>query len=377
MWAPRRNHLVFNSQGLRGEEIGHKKGEREYRIFAIGDSNTLGWIGEDGSNWPMYLEEILTEKRKDRDFIVINAGVYGYTSFQGLRRLKQILPLKPDMVLISFGGNDAHTVYMSDEEFYNKVSSVYNPLLFKFRMGQLLIAFREKVVALKHRQKKVLVHRVSVEEYKRNLLEMINICRENNIRCILLTRPYINRVSRGYVLNQFLNSPEFKGVCENYRGRIDRFVRDICSALLEDKEQQSINPCIKTLLVEAHDCGAAIRALFTSTEFVDGDVRDEEYLRLLYRMLLRRSPDPGGYSFWLRQLKGSELPEDSMWWRRFAPLYYEATIEVAENSGVPLIDVYSYFKDKEDYFADESHFNEGGHRLAARFLYDQLSPIIP
>jgi hypothetical protein len=53
-----------------------------------------------------------------------------------------------------------------------------------------------------------------------------------------------------------------------------------------------------------------------------------------------------------------------------------ATIEVGKNYDAPVIDMYSQFKDKEEYFADESHFNEKGHRLAAEIIFNQINPLL-
>jgi lysophospholipase L1-like esterase len=194
IWRPRKNYSVFNSQGFRGEELGVKK-DNEFRIFAIGDSNTLGWSGEKNApNWPMYLEELLRESN-DR-FTVINAGVWGYSSFQGLRRFKEILRFQPDMVLISFVSNDAQKVAFSDAEYLHrgKELAFYNILL-KFRLGKLMIAFFDKFKSLKkdyNKEEDFLVPRVSLEQYKNNLKEIIRISKENNIQPVLLTRPYMS-----------------------------------------------------------------------------------------------------------------------------------------------------------------------------------------
>src|SRR5262245_49800303 len=118
IWRPRSDAPGFNSQGYRGREISLEKRPGDYRIFAVGDSNTLGWIGHGDPNWPAYLEQYLNEKGGGR-FTVINAGAYGYSSFQGLRRFQEALPFHPDMVLISFGCNDAMRVTISDAEFAN------------------------------------------------------------------------------------------------------------------------------------------------------------------------------------------------------------------------------------------------------------------
>jgi lysophospholipase L1-like esterase len=64
-------------------------------------------------------------------------------------------------------------------------------------------------------------------------------------------------------------------------------------------------------------------------------------------------------------------------WKYYAPLYYEATKQIATNHGILLIDVYELFKGKNKYFADESHFTHAGHRVAAGYIYAALKPLIP
>jgi hypothetical protein len=48
IWRPKIGLSIFNSQGYRGRELAPTKGARELRIFAFGDSNTLGWRGPAG-----------------------------------------------------------------------------------------------------------------------------------------------------------------------------------------------------------------------------------------------------------------------------------------------------------------------------------------
>ena len=73
------------------------------RIVALGDSNTSGWDVDEGANWPAQLQALFS--RDGRRAEVVNAGVWGYTSFQGRRRFDEILPFHPDIVLVSFGAN--------------------------------------------------------------------------------------------------------------------------------------------------------------------------------------------------------------------------------------------------------------------------------
>ena len=43
---------------------------------------------------------------------------------------------------------------------------------------------------------------------------------------------------------------------------------------------------------------------------------------------------------------------------------------------VPVIDIYSAFEDKKDYFVDESHFNRAGYQLAARMICEGLISLL-
>jgi lysophospholipase L1-like esterase len=264
LWRPREGDPMFNSQGYRGEEISADKKPGSYRIFAIGDSNTLGWRGKDGPNWPADLQELL-RKKSDR-FTVVNAGVYGYSSFQGLRRFQEAIRFQPDMVLISFGCNDAMRVTMSDKEFADrKVRSIgLDTTLVKFRLGQLFLACSDRIVL---GGKEGLVPRVSLPEYEDNLGEIIRLAEEKKMRVVLLTRPFID---------------------------------------------PSIDP----------------------------------------------SPH-------------------KLWWREFASAYNDATREVAKRSGVPVVDIYSHFKGKKEYFVDECHFTKEGHGRAAKIIADRILPLVP
>lgn len=188
IWRPRTGDAIFNEQGFRGKLLTTERQRLPARIFAIGDSNTLGWSGKDGPNWPKYLEDRLNESGLPS--VVINAGVYGYTSYQGLRRFKETLAFSPDIVLISFGANDAHRTLMSDAEFASKRirENQWDKVLMKFRLGQMVLAALEN---LSGANKKTLIPRVSVEEYEHNLRDIIRLSREHHIKVVLLTRPFI------------------------------------------------------------------------------------------------------------------------------------------------------------------------------------------
>jgi lysophospholipase L1-like esterase len=193
-WRPRRGSGFFNEQGYRGNLLAEAKQPGNVRIFAIGDSNTLGWSGASGPHWPAYLEQLFAEN--GQNVTVTNAGVYGYTSFQGLRRFKETLKFAPDIVLISFGANDALRVTMSDAEFANrKVRSLnWDKALMRTRIGQMVL---NCVDNFSNEDTKRLAPRVTLEEYKTNLNEIIRISAVRQIKAVLLTRPFYRPLAQG------------------------------------------------------------------------------------------------------------------------------------------------------------------------------------
>ena len=71
-------------------------------------------------------------------------------------------------------------------------------------------------------------------------------------------------------------------------------------------------------------------------------------------------------------------PDNEVWdWKNYAPDYNNLTLKMADNNGLLAIDLYSFFKDKDYLFCDESHFNDQGNRLAAKIIYDRLKNYIP
>jgi len=71
----------------------------EKTIVCFGDSLTHGTGASNGETYPYFLQ-------KFTNLTVVNAGVHGDTSQQGLERINEIFQFKPFMVLIEFGAND-------------------------------------------------------------------------------------------------------------------------------------------------------------------------------------------------------------------------------------------------------------------------------
>jgi len=75
------------------------------KIVAFGDSLTAGYGLEVTDSYPALLEVAL--KNRGHLVTVINEGVNGETTAENLKRASDIRSLKPDLVLLGIGGNDA------------------------------------------------------------------------------------------------------------------------------------------------------------------------------------------------------------------------------------------------------------------------------
>ena len=78
---------------------------KTFRIVALGDSLSAGYLLGAGDAFPAVLEAAL--KAKGHDVAIENAGVSGDTATGGLERLDWSVPDGTDAVLVELGANDA------------------------------------------------------------------------------------------------------------------------------------------------------------------------------------------------------------------------------------------------------------------------------
>ena len=207
----------FNEKGFRKPTTSSTEEIKEtLRVVCMGDSCTMGWEVLNKQTFCHVLKELL-EKSLSVTVETINAGVPGYTTFQGLHQLNtRIFSLNPDVIVFSYCWND-HTfaihmhetldVFM-DENFFGlpdkdlpgpTLSSKIHSSLSRLRSYQMMDFFASKMRREEPQGSKkvngVLVDiekvpvRVSLDEYRQNFKQMIDLSIQKGIYPVLMNQP--------------------------------------------------------------------------------------------------------------------------------------------------------------------------------------------
>jgi lysophospholipase L1-like esterase len=189
--APRK---PFNRQRFKGPEVVIPKPSGVYRIVCYGDSLT---DGPPRGGWPTRLRALLQRPPGSSEprLEVVNAGVAGYSSHQGvLRFLQEADRLQPDLVLVSFGWNDAADAIGGPDKSFRvppwPVVALQRTLV-RYRSYLVLMNYARSLrsappaPAVGPRQP-----RVAVEEYCANLGRFQAEAAARGIPVVFLTRPH-------------------------------------------------------------------------------------------------------------------------------------------------------------------------------------------
>ena len=173
-----------NSLGLRGPE---PSADGALRILAAGDSCTWGWQVKEEQSYPSLLGRMLGDIAVQNTYEVINAGVPGYTSFQGLEYVRERgLALKPAVLLVSYGFNDVFPtgdveVQIARERKLLPVL-VADDLLLEHSSLYRWTRWRAEQKASRQREA-----RVAVGKYRDNLERLIRMGREHGAKVMLVS----------------------------------------------------------------------------------------------------------------------------------------------------------------------------------------------
>ena len=109
--------ISLDSEGFRDQEFVDQKTSSAFRIVCLGDSWTFGAnVGQDQA-YPQQLQRLLRQGFPQANFRVLNMGVLGYSSYQGLELLKRrALDLNPDLLVIGYAINDSSIAGFRDKD---------------------------------------------------------------------------------------------------------------------------------------------------------------------------------------------------------------------------------------------------------------------
>ena len=166
------------------DRVAAARGSRPSIVF-MGDSCTNG-------GYETQLQSIIAERYPDGDFTWVTLGVTGWSSWSGLQQLQRdVLPIRPRAITIYFGWNDHWNYFgLQDKDaarfLYPDRSSRPSALFSRLRTVQLV---NKALLAHEEHFAEPGQARVSPDDFRDNLRQMVRIARHNDIIPILLTAP--------------------------------------------------------------------------------------------------------------------------------------------------------------------------------------------
>jgi lysophospholipase L1-like esterase len=335
-----------DSRGFNSPEFDCAGKGDAFRIATLGDSRTMAEGVPFDDLYGRKLEALLRARPGSRRYEVINGGVSGYSSFQGLVELEhEIAPCRPDVVTVLFGINDQDTDEgISDAQkarlfdsplttaraWSNRSMIVY---FLRREWWQLRARFTGKTPAepKDYAGEGPRAARVSLEEYAQNLERIAELGRQQGFRPVFLILP----------TSPYAYYPE----------------------LFPDQATQA--PATTTALDEAEaqseqdPAGVAARV----EPLVAQHPESSRAKYVLARCLQRLGRFDEANALFV------EMNRSVIFTR------YEAVVRrVAEERGVTLVDLTPEFTAlrKEPLYVDDMHPNVLGHEIVARRLYEDL-----
>ncbi|MBW7955163.1 SGNH/GDSL hydrolase family protein [Patescibacteria group bacterium] len=189
-WTPRLNHFPFDKDGtaLSEQFVCYQTGNNQPKILIYGDSNTQGLAT---NSWANELQLLLLKSKNSTH--VLNRGVVGYSSFQGVERLKQDLKkYKPKVIVFAFGWNDVAPSVNAADPFFKPYPVVGGSILARSRAYAVGVYYSSLLSQRTQRAQKASLpqSRMTVDMYLKKLKEMYVIAKQHGAEPIIISRPY-------------------------------------------------------------------------------------------------------------------------------------------------------------------------------------------
>lgn len=197
----------INRLGFRG---GNFRLTREgLRVAVLGNSCSFGWGVGFRETFGYLIQQQLRSAGYERAQ-VYNYSVPGYSSFQGKRNyLKNVSKFKPDILIITFGWNDqwlaANARPDNLQEFPPEIIVALQNIMARSRFYRFMKSAVFSILPAGESDKAPPLARVSLDDFKMNLSEIIDSAKADDAKIILLTSPipslvtYFNSAGRSYL----------------------------------------------------------------------------------------------------------------------------------------------------------------------------------
>ncbi|NDD30889.1 MAG: SGNH/GDSL hydrolase family protein [Proteobacteria bacterium] len=173
-----------------------------YRILCLGDSQAIAIDpGFDIPHaYPKLLKGLLEKRFPKARFEVINAGVPGFSSWQGLLLARRLVDLRPDLLIFCFGHHDGTPSLGKDSDVITDDRRVHAMRSLMYR-SQLCLLIRTLAIKTHERseERKIAGHeeaptcRVPLDEYERNLEAVAALGSARGIRVAFMVEPQSQR----------------------------------------------------------------------------------------------------------------------------------------------------------------------------------------
>jgi lysophospholipase L1-like esterase len=222
--------FFINNDGVRHSSPISAKKEGVTRIVCLGDSTTFGVDLQDSSTYPALLQKEFDRQYGSGSYEIINAGVPGYTAYQGLELLREKYETwDPDIITLYFGENDNYDVKRFYQELeHNMLKRVDESL----RRNLRIYSFFKKIKQSVEMKVNSVSNRVVHEEiFIDNLNALVRFAHGKKIDILMVTYPTYNEVysAKEHAYNKVIREIATKN---------DVFLIDLVAAFRKEKENQ-------------------------------------------------------------------------------------------------------------------------------------------
>lgn len=171
---------------------------RDYETRTSAARPTIVFMGDSctrGGHYDEELEQIINDNHPSNNFTYANLGVWGWSSYQGLRQLERdVVRMGPEFITVYFGWNDHWDSYGIQDKDIGEFNLEHPEALVRLSQNSRVAqAINRAVVSIRYDGFSQRPKRVSMTDFGSNLRRIVQIARDNDITPILLTAPTSHR----------------------------------------------------------------------------------------------------------------------------------------------------------------------------------------